>query len=103
MPRMHRDPMEQDWGPSTVEVYNAGRSVALHVFNHDLSSEDAVARTLRFCVGRVLWFRKQLPEGSTQEARFDDRGQFLQAGTRERIKRALATLAVAVTFASERT
>jgi hypothetical protein len=99
---MNIDPFAMEWGPATVELYSSERKLAVHVFNHDLTSEEAVRKSLRFAIARVRWFSKQLPEGTMQAIRFDDRGQALANTARETIKSVLASYLVGVTFASER-
>jgi hypothetical protein len=99
---MNADPLAMEWGPATVELYSPERGLAVHVFNHDLTSEESVRKSIRFAIGRVRWFRLQLPEGARHADRFDDGGQELASTVRESIKSALAPYVVGVTFASER-
>lgn len=99
---MNVDPLSMGWGPATVELFSSERGLAVHVFNHDLTSEEAVRKSVRFAIGRVRWFRNQLPEGTRHAVRFDDRGQVLASTARESIKSALSPYVVGVTFASER-
>lgn len=99
---MSADPLAMEWGPATIELFSSERGLAVHVFNHDLTSEESVRRSVRFAIGRVRWFKRQLPEDTMQAVRFDDRGQVLASAVRESIKSALAPYVVGVTFASER-
>ena len=83
------DPLALDWGASTPDVYLDERKQAIHAVNHDLESDENVARTLRFVRARIRFHAPNLPEGSEQLVSFDDRGQTLTSATRA----ALRTLA----------
>jgi hypothetical protein len=95
------DPWALDWGQGTVEVFQAEKKIALHVINHDLTSSENRSRTLRFLHARIRWFASNLPQGSVQAVRFDDRGQKLASGLRQEIKAELGPLVTSVAFMSE--
>ncbi len=69
------DPFQLEWTKATIEHYSSELKAAVHVFNHDLATPEAMERTLRFAAGRARWFRHQLPQGTSQAAWLDDRGQ----------------------------
>jgi hypothetical protein len=96
------DPLRLAWTSATVELYSDEHHMAIHVFNHDLSTLDAVHRTLRFVIARIRWFKLQLPAGTIQGARFDDRGQTLSDFAKRRLREALSPYEVSVVFMSEK-
>ena len=96
------DPLQLDWTQATIEEYSGQHKAAVHVFNHDLSTPEAIDRTLRFVLGRARWFKRQLPTGSSQGAWLDDRGQHLPDSAKKRIREALSSDFVSVVFMSEK-
>ena len=97
----HMIPDRLDWGRVTPEFANTDKRIAVHVFNHSLESAEAVDRTIRFVQGRLAWHALQIPDGFTQWVSFDDRGQSLLSGWRDRIRDGLAEQASRVHFTSD--
>lgn len=97
------DPLQLDWAQATIEQYSDQHKAAVHVFNHDLSTNEAIDRTLRFAIGRARWFKRKLPPGSSQGAWLDDRGQRVSDAAKKRIREALSAYFVSVVFMSEKT
>src|SRR5690349_21057711 len=95
------NPLDMTWTKATVDLINEKVNTAIHVMNHELGRDSALERTIQFSLGRMEWFRRQLPAGCTQGIWFDDRGQNLSAVARIRIRRALEPHAVSVKFMSE--
>jgi hypothetical protein len=70
-----------DWGHVTPEGYNRQTNVVLHVFGHDLSSLEKIDRTVRFIVGRVIYYELHVPAGATHFIKIDARGQDISEAT----------------------
>jgi hypothetical protein len=70
-----KNPFDLDWGSISSDGYNETEKLALNVFNFDISSVDKIDRCIVFCVGKVVWLNKHLPQGTTQKVVFDLRGQ----------------------------
>jgi hypothetical protein len=96
------DPFRLAWTQATIEQYSDQLKAGVHVFGHDLSTPEAIGRTLRFAIGRAQWFKQQLPPGTSQGAWLDDRGQSLSDISKKRIREALSTHFVSVIFMSEK-
>ena len=96
-----RSPVHLDWGIATTELVNDEESVALHVFNHSLETEAHARRALRFAVARAAWFDRQLPDGFSQWAVFDDRGQDLSPELRSAVREGLSAAVAKVAFMTE--
>lgn len=64
-----------DWGTVTPESTNLDKNVFTYVFNHRLSSPEEVDRTVRFIVGRLLFYEKHLPANPKHSVKIDARGQ----------------------------
>ena len=94
------DPLSLDWGAATAEFQNEEARSAVHVFQHDLTTAERVERSFRFAEARLAWCGRKL-EGFTQEAWFDERGQQVPPGAREKIKAGLEGKAAGLMFMSE--
>ena len=94
------DPLSLDWGAATAEFQNDEAKSAVHLFAHDLTTEERTERSLRFAEARLAWCGRKMA-GFTQEAWFDDREQKVTAGAREKIKAALKDRAAGLMFMSE--
>lgn len=92
---------ELGWGTATVEFVNDDQRNALHVLNHDLQSREAVERNVRFAKARLQWFKRQLPQGYSQQLMFDDRGQRVSPADRAALRSRLGAVADGVRFFSE--
>lgn len=68
---------QADWGSVTPEGYNESTKEALHVLNVNLIGDANKTRVVRFICARVLHYDRHLPEGTSQQIRFDLRGQFV--------------------------
>lgn len=80
-----------DWGQITPESYNTATKVVTHVFNHDLSSDEKIDRTIRFITGRLHYFDHHLPEDSKHDIKIDVRGQQLSEKTPSFIQHQIIT------------
>ena len=90
-----------DWGTVTADFVNESTNTVVHVCNHELGSEAAIDRTVRFLIGRIRWFDTYL-KPFRHEVKIDDRGQNIRAKQRRKIRKALADYAADVRFFSER-
>lgn len=70
-----KNPLDLDWGSITSDGYNEAEKTALNVFSFDISTVEKIDRCIVFCVGKVLWLNKHLPQETTQKVVFDLRGQ----------------------------
>lgn len=75
-----------DWGEVSPESYNVLTNKATHIFNHDISTEEKIDRTIRFIVGRLTYYDFHLPQKSSHSVIFDGRGQNLSIKGCEFIK-----------------
>lgn len=66
-----------DWGIATPEGYDDLNQEALHILNVNFIGEENRNRVVRFVIGRMLYFHRHLPAGSSQRIRFDLRGQLV--------------------------
>jgi len=73
--------LELDWGKVTPEFAQIDANLFVYVFNHDLSSKAHIERTIRFIVGRLLFYDLHLPESAKHEIRLDIRGQNIDRAT----------------------
>ena len=64
-----------DWGKVTPEANLDGRDEYIYIYNHDLSTEDKIERTMRFIIGRLNYYDKHLPLNPKQFIQIDIRGQ----------------------------
>ena len=72
---------ELDWGAVTPESSNLAKNMFTYVFNHKLSSPAEVDRTIRFIVGRLLFYDKHLPGNPIHIVKVDARGQNIDDAT----------------------
>jgi hypothetical protein len=70
-----------DWGQITPEGANLENNEFYYVFNHDLTSEEKVDRTIRFIVGRLNYYDLHLPAGPKHVIKIDIRGQSIEGST----------------------
>ena len=73
--------IELDWGAVTPEGADIKNNKFTYVFNHNLSSPANVKRTIRFIVGRLLFYDKHLPAIPKHEVKIDARGQHIDPTT----------------------
>ena len=66
-----------DWGQITPEGADLSINTFVYVYNHDLTSSERVDRTIRFIVGRLLYYDGHLPKSPIHKLKFDVRGQQL--------------------------
>ena len=88
-----------NWGSFTPEFSRGNEMV--HVFNHDLSSPEAVVLTLQFITNRIRWCRTYVSPASVHIVVIDDVGQNVSDGTREYLRNCLKHYANELRFASE--
>lgn len=89
------DPVEFPWGDAiTPDLVSADRTVAVHCISHDLSTDAAVARTIRFVRARIRSHARALPSDMRQLVSVDDRGPLVPSG-RARLRAAFADLELA--------
>jgi hypothetical protein len=72
---------ELDWGVVTPESANLDQNVFTYVFNHKLSTSAEVDRTVRFIVGRLLFYDKHLHANPKHDVKLDVCGQNLDQNT----------------------
>jgi len=94
------DPLSLDWGAATAEFQNDDAKSAVHMFQHDLTTADAVSRAIRFAQARLAWCAKKIP-GYAQEVWYDEREQKVAPESRQKIKADLAGKAAGLMFMSE--
>jgi hypothetical protein len=80
---------QQDFGSGTAtpEGYDDANQEALHVLNVCLVGESNRNRVVKFTCGRILHFKRHLPEGSSQRIRFDLRGQAISSKMLELVRK----------------
>lgn len=74
-----------DWGPATPDASLPATNEHLCVYNHDLSGDEKIERTIRFIVGRLRYLDQQLPANPRHQVRIDVRGQAIDAENRRLI------------------
>ena len=80
---------ELDWGAVTPESADLDKNVFIYIFNHQLSTPAEVDRTIRFIVGRLLFYDKHLPPNPTHDIKIDARGQNVDQNTVGHINRSI--------------
>jgi len=80
-----------DWGQVTPEGANTDINEFYYVYNHDLSSEEKIDRTIRFIVGRLNYYDIHLPPNPKHVVKLDVRGQEISDFTRDSIIREVKT------------
>ena len=75
-----------DWGQITPESVNLTTRVCTHVYNHDLTTLDKVDRSIRFILGRILYFDLHLPPNIAHSVKIDIRGQNINEEFEELVK-----------------
>lgn len=73
--------LELNWGKVTPEFVKIEKNLFVYVFNHDLSSNVHIDRSIRFIVGRLLFYDQHLPEKAKHEIKLDIRGQNIDQST----------------------
>jgi len=66
---------ELDWGQVTPEGVDLNTNTFVYVYNHDLTSKEKVDRTIRFIIGRLLYYDNHLPKDPIHKIKLDIRGQ----------------------------
>lgn len=66
---------EHNWGAITPELADLSNNTFVYVYNHDMTSIAKIDRTIRFILGRVFFYDKQLPKDSSHKLVLDVRGQ----------------------------
>ena len=95
------DPLSLDWGGASAEFQNEEKKTAVHIFRHDLTTPEGVERAIRFAKARVAYASKKMPEGTTQEIWYDDRGQSIPAELRKKVRNAVAPCVSSLVMMSE--
>lgn len=72
-----------DWGRVTPEAVNSDANEFFYIYNHDLTSTKKVDRTLRFILGRLVYYDRHLPKGPKHKIKIDIRGQQISDTTCE--------------------
>lgn len=80
---------ELNWGVVTPESANLTKNVFKYVFNHKLSTPAEVDRTVRFILGRLLFYDKHLPADPKHDVKIDARGQNLDQSTVDHIVKSI--------------
>jgi hypothetical protein len=75
-----------DWGHITPESFNFITNTYTHIYNHDLTSDEKVDRTIRFIIGRLNYYDSHLPKGSAHSIKIDARGQQISDLVYDQIK-----------------
>ncbi len=70
-----------DWGQITPEWANIDANSFVYVYNHDLSSKEKVDRTIRFILGRLVYYDNHLPTDPNHIIKIDIRGQTIDSKT----------------------
>ena len=70
-----------DWGQITPEGTDTNTNTFVYVYNHDLSSIEKVDRTIRFILGRLIYYDNHLPKDSNHRIKIDIRGQQINRET----------------------
>jgi hypothetical protein len=78
-----------DWGHVTPEGVKSNTNEFIYVYNHDLSTEEKVQRTIRFAIGRLLHYDENMPPNPIHDIVVDIRGQAVSKDTCDRIKNSI--------------
>lgn len=78
-----------DWGKVTPEFTLDGKDEYIYVYNHDLSDEEKIERTMRFIIGRLNYYDEHLPPNPKHFIHIDVRGQQISDEMCENISDAL--------------
>ncbi len=70
-----------DWGQVTPEGSNLNTNTFVYIYNHDLTSLEKVDRTVRFIIGRLLYYDNHLPKDAFHIVKIDIRGQQIKNET----------------------
>ena len=90
---------DMDWGSFTPEFSKENEMV--HVFNHFISTDEAVERTILFIINRIKWCNTYLHNEFNHTVVIDDLGQNITDKTREHIRDAIKDYTTSFRFASE--
>ena len=74
----------------------------VHIFNHNLGTDDSIKRTIRFIIGRIRWFEIGLRQKLNHKVVIDDFGQDINQDVKNQIRTALSSYASIIIFDSER-
>ena len=99
---VYDDIKKMDWGILTPDVSNGKTNTIVHIFNHYISSDTSIDRTVRFVKGRILWFDNYCRQKFNHEVVIDDVGQPIDLDAKNRIISDLSKYATNVIFCSER-
>ena len=64
-----------DWGHVTPGGANLAKNEFVYVFNHDITSSQKIDRTIRFILGKLLYYDNHLPKNARHIVNIDIRGQ----------------------------
>ena len=70
-----------NWGQITPEGADVNTNSFVYVYNHDLSSTEKVDRTIRFILGRLIYYDNHLPKDPNHNIKIDIRGQQIKSET----------------------
>ncbi len=88
-----------DWGSFTPE-FSRGNEI-VHVFNHCISTPEAVEYTIQFAVNRIKWCNAYFNNVFCHTVIIDDIGQMISYETREYIRNVIKHYATSFHFVSE--
>lgn len=91
-----------DWGVLTADIANSRTNTIVHIFNHDISTNVSIKRTIRLVIGRIIWFDQYLGQAFHHEVVIDDIGRSICLEEKNRIRNTLSDYAANVIFCSER-
>jgi hypothetical protein len=78
-----------DWGQVTPESANLQTNTFVYVYNHDITSIEKIDRTIRFIIGRLIYYDSHLPKDPIHQIKIDIRGQQIENSTCEYIYKEL--------------
>lgn len=80
---------EHNWGAITPELADLSNNTFVYVYNHDLTSNAKIDRTIRFILGRLLYYDIHLLEYHKHKIILDIRGQLVNDQTVDFITNAI--------------
>ena len=79
-------PYEFDWGEIIVEGHSEKENEIILIFNCDLRTEENIANTVQYVVGRLCWGIKNFPPNIAVRLTLDIRGQEIILSRARKIK-----------------
>ena len=93
-------PYEYDWGEIIVEAHCDKENEILLIFNCDLRTEDKIANTIQYLVGRLCWGIKNFPPNIAVRLTLDIRGQEIILSRARKIKEKILNILIKLSISN---